>query len=367
MTGATSLPSDLDAITPAWLTAVLQERCPGVDVHSVELLDAHSGTTGRARIRVTASGTPGLPETLFVKLPPFDAGQRAFVDFTGIGVVEARFYAALGDDLPVRAPRVWFAAADEAGGYVMVLEDLLGTGCRFPAPADADVDEVAASTVEEMARLHARFWESSRFDTVGGGDLAWMPTRAGFGGLGDSPEAAAAAGEFVRRAVEPFRGTQSAAFNAVADLYVAHTEEVLARWDEGERTLIHGDAHMNNLFVDGRRTGFFDWAMLSRSPGVRDVSYFCCYSLPRDVRRSVEDDLLRAYLDALAAEGVSLDTDDAWRQYRLFSVYAWVSATTTAAEGGRWQPEAYAVEGMERAASAVEDLDAPGLLAELVG
>jgi hypothetical protein len=49
-------------------------------------------------------------------------------------------------------------------------------------------------------------------------------------------------------------------------------------------------------------------------------------------------------------------------QYRLFSVYAWVAATTTAAMGSRWQPFEIGYAAMRRTTEAIDDLDAVGLL-----
>jgi hypothetical protein len=54
-------------------------------------------------------------------------------------------------------------------------------------------------------------------------------------------------------------------------------------------------------------------------------------------------------------------------QYRLFAVFSWVSFTSTAAVGSRWQPSDRAIEAMERATRAVEDCDSIGLLKELLG
>lgn len=119
-----TIPAIIDEVTPEWLSEVLDTA-----VSSVEVVDAHSGTTGRARIAVRGAG---LPDTLFVKLQPFDADQRAFLEMIGLGVSEATFYAAVGDGLPVRSAKVWHAAHDGAdGAFVMVLEDLEASGCRI--------------------------------------------------------------------------------------------------------------------------------------------------------------------------------------------------------------------------------------------
>lgn len=70
---------------------------------------------------------------------------------------------------------------------------------------------------------------------------------------------------------------------------------------------MHGDDHSGNLFVDAGRTGFYDWAVAGRFPGMRDVSYFSCNSLPDGLRRAEGDRLLARYLAALAARGVVLE------------------------------------------------------------
>jgi aminoglycoside phosphotransferase (APT) family kinase protein len=379
------IPVEVDDLTPAWCTEVLRRHAPGVTVTRVDVLDAHSGTTGRVRLGLTYAGSAGpgpdpdaLPGSVFVKLAPFDARQRAFVDRVGIGRAEARLYATVGGEVPVRVPHVWHAEVDGDGRYVMVLEDLVASGCRFPALADASDPALLHRLVGDLAALHAVYWESGRF--APGGDLAWVPERAGFGDADShGAEAAAAAGSFVARAVEKFGGEMGPAFRAVGTLYTRHTAAVLDLWDLGPRTLIHGDPHLGNLFVDrmagsaggsaggSARLGFFDWGMASRSPGLRDVAYVLASSVPTEVRRAEERGLLAAYRAALAARGIAADAADVWRGYRRFSVYSWVSAVSTAAVGSRWQPEHAWRGGMQRATATIDDLDAAGLLAEELG
>ena len=342
-----TIPVDVDELTPAWFSEVL-----GADVRSVEIVDQHSGTTGRAKVRLDSGGA--LPDTLFCKLAPFDHRQRAFVDFTGIGVMEARFYAALAAELPVRLPACWHAAV-EGNAYIMVLEDLDASGCRYTSDP--------ASTVEQLAHLHAAYWESPRF----AGDLSWVPERAGFGKSdGKDPAAAAAAGHFIRAALDTFAHEMPPVFRAIGELYAERTAEILDLWDDGERTFIHGDPHAGNLFTHEGRTGFYDWAMCSHSPGMRDVAYHLTNSMPTDDRRANEGALLDLYRHTLAAHGIALDPAVTAKQYRLFTVFSWVSFTSTAAVGSRWQPSHRAIEAMERATRAVEDCDSIGLLKELL-
>ncbi len=346
------LPLDVDDLTAEWFGAAL-----GRDVTAAQILDRSSGTTGRARVALT--GAPGVPPTVFVKLAPFDEHQRAFVTSVGMGVAEARFYRDLAPEIPVRIPAVWFSDTD-GDGYAMVLEDLVASGCRFPHPKDADIAWRARDIVEQMAALHSHFWESPRFDD--GGDLAWLAAK----GTG----AAGGGATFVQMAVDTLGDRLPEEFHRLAGIYLARTDDIVALWNSGPRTFVHGDPHMGNLFVDnygGDRTGFLDWAMIGRSPGLRDVAYVLCNSIPAEVRAADERALVERYCALLADRGIEIDATAAWDQYRLFAVYSWVSATSTAAMGSKWQPIHIGLAGTNRATAACEDLGCVELLEHLLG
>jgi hypothetical protein len=346
------LPLDVGDLTAEWFSSVLQR-----DVTAAALVDQSSGTTGRAQLALT--GDPTVPGTVFVKLAPFDETQRDFVTSVGMGVAEARFYRDLAPDIPVRIPEVWFAAT-EGEGYVMVLEDLVASGCRFPHPKDDDIAWRARDIVENLAALHAHFWESPRFDD--GGDLAWLAAK----GTG----AAGGGATFVQMAVDNLGGQLPEEFHRLADIYLTRNDDIVALWNSGPRTFVHGDPHMGNLFVDtpnGNRTGFLDWAMIGRSPGLRDVAYVLCNSIPAAVRAADERGWIDRYCSLLADSGIDLDPGTAWEQYRLFAVYSWVSATSTAGMGSKWQPLHIGLGGTKRATAACNQLRCVDLLEQLLG
>jgi hypothetical protein len=68
----------------------------------------------------------------------------------------------------------------------------------------------------------------------------------------------------------------------------------------------------------------------------------------------------------LAVAGVDLDAEVAWEQYRLFAVYSWVSATSTAGMGSKWQPLHIGLGGTRRATAACEELGCVDLLERLL-
>ena len=287
------------------------------------------GTTGRARVALSSSAD--LPDTVFVKLQPFAAEQRKFLRQIGLGVAEARFYATVGNDFPVRAPRVWHADHDDSdGSFVMVLEDLQASGCRFITPADGDILEVASSLVDELAVLHASCRNK---------DLTWLRTPSG---MRRKPEDAE-----MRRPASPVHRLGSRSVRR-RDATGVHSDRGTLRGTlAGHRRLVQrGRAHPHPrrppTAATSSSTGVARASSTGRwsacAPGFRDVAYFLCNSLPVETRRAEEFNLLARYLAALATQGVALDEQVAHEQYRLFSVYSWIAAASTAAMGSQWQP-----------------------------
>jgi len=343
------IPVEVEDVTAAWLEHVLQAHAPDATIRSISVAEAHSGTTGRVRVLLT-SDDPRLPGSVFVKLAPFDVGQRAFVDQIGMGLYEARFYAELADDVPVRHPRSWYAAHDEVGRYVMVLEDLTALGATYPDPSDPDLATFVERTIDVFAELHAAFWDSSHFDS----DLGWVARRSrGYG----------SAAALVTYAVEQLGAQLPAASRRLAEVYVPRADGIAALLAGGPPTLVHGDAHLGNMFAVDGKPGFLDWAMVSAAPGLRDVAYFLGNSVPTALRRASERGLIARYCDGLGARGVALDGEAAWEQYRLQLVTAWIAATVTASMGSQWQPIEIGMAATLRADAAIADHGVAELLA----
>ena len=327
-------PLEVDELTAEWFSAALGAR-----------RSARRGARpplghDRAGARRAASGAPSLPATVFVKLPPFDAAQRVFVNNVGMGVTEARFFCDLAGEVGVRVPKTLFATYSDDDRYVMVFEDLEASRLPVPRRRTTPTSSSAPATSSSNSQcLHARYWESPRFEE--GGDLAWIAPKAT--GRGDG------GAQFVRMAIDGYADRLPDGFLPLAEFYVSARATSCGCTARDERTLVHGDPHLGNLFVDGERTGFLDWAVIARAPGLRDVAYVLCNSIPTEVRRAHERDLVAHYCELLGAAGIDLDFDTAWQQYRLFAVYSWVSATATLGMGSKWQPEHIGLGGTTRA------------------
>ena len=348
----TEIPDRPEDITPDLISRAFAFRHPGAEAASVTVIDAHSGTTGRARLRVDWKNAAGGPAAVFAKLAPTDPIQREMVISTGMGKREARFYADVARDVPVRVPTPYWSAWNEEGtAYLMLMEDLNDSGCSFPGWRDTRVPDYARGMMESLAQLHAHFQDSPRFDT----DLAWIepPMRGAIGPL------------LTKSALEQFGNEMPPAFHEMARIYIEHTEAFCDRLDEGSPTLIHGDSHLGNLLLDGDRIGFLDWACTAKAPGMRDVSYFLSNSISTELRRSQERSLLAVYLEALeSAGGTAPSYEDAWLQYRLYAACGWIAATVTAAAGSRMQALEIGMRAMKRSTDAIADLETPDLFRE---
>ena len=277
---AGDLPFDLANLSPRWLEQALAPASPGLRIARCEPFGEHSGTTTRARVRIeyadAGRGAPP-PASLFVKIAPQAVLQRLFLTCTGIGRNEVEFYRHLRAQLPVRAPQV-YAAESRGGGrhFVLLLEDLAAGNATFAHVGQRASLEQARSVVTELARLHAAFWESPRFAS----DLAWLPGRENRQQA--MPWERFVTGQMIRIALRQFASEFPPTFAQLAELVMHHRDGLEALWARGERSLVHGDCHLGNLFFEDGRVEMFDWRVSGRAPGMRDVSYFLSNSFPTE-------------------------------------------------------------------------------------
>jgi hypothetical protein len=354
-------PYSLSQLDSAWLTRALRSRYPGLEVRAFELLDEHSGTTTRARIRLEYGGRgsgPAPPELLFVKIAPRAPAQRLFAVIFGLGRNEVALYERVGDELPVRVPALYGSACSGAGRrFALLLEDLAPAGARFAKVGDRAGLEDAQLVVDSLARLHAAYWESPRLAA----DLAFLPRF-------ESRRRHMAwerffTGQMLVRARRRFADELPSEFTRAIELCLRRRNRLEELWARGDRTLVHGDCHIGNLFFQAGEVGFFDWQVASCAPGMRDVSYFLCNSLPAELRGAHERELIARYLEGLAAGGAKAPAwNEAWEQHRLYALYTFLAATFTAGAGEGLQPREVALAGVRRGTRAVAELETLALL-----
>lgn len=304
------IPVTPDAITPAWLTEVLRAALD-VDLAVREVALAPLGTGQMAdsfRATLVVDGPDAVPRSVVVKLPSTDPTSRGTALSLRAYEKEVRFYQHLAPRLEVAAPRCFHADIDPAtADFALVLADLApavqGDQLEGCDPA------VAASAVDQLVALHAPLWDVGLPEHED-----WL--------VGDAATARELNVGLLPLLWQGFQERYGASLDALVvragEVLFGHLEGYL---DPGDAPLsvVHGDFRLDNLLIrpDAPEVvGVVDWQTCTRGPALRDVAYVLGAGLLPDVRREVEDELVRGYRDALGAAGVELAWDRCWEQYR---------------------------------------------------
>jgi len=347
-----SIPAEWTDITPEWMTAALARRHPDARVAEVELLVRDDGTNCRARFGVRYARGVG-PATVFMK--KVDPAHVALIEATSGLFHEPRLFAS-GVSLPVDHPLVYAAIIDEpAKSWLMVMEDVVARGAD---PRDATrpmTVEQAANGLRGLARLHARFWgeRGVRYP-----ELAWLAPFNLWPGLGPA----------IPIALEKLGRTVPAEVHALGRRIVDdHWVRFIATLSAGPATVVHGDAHIGNIYVlPDDDVGFLDWQVVRRSSWSIDVGYFLQGAITEQDRRAHERDLLEVYRSNLAVDPSDRPTEkEVWLRYRASAAHGLATWLATAADDGAWQRPEISMALARRYAAAFVDLDTPAALEEL--
>ena len=323
-------------------------------VAGVEVIERHELTNAHARIRLEYAGASSAPPTMFCKLPPTAPARRETIIATGMGHREVLFYANLAPKLSLRVPETYAAITDDDGDFALLLEDLTATDCEVSDGTWAIAPDAAAGALEDLAEMHVRFEAPARCAA----EAPWVAVSSPSNTYG-SP--------MLQYGIDNHRDRLSDAFVAIAELYMTKHEQLQALWHAGPPTVIHGDPHIGNLFVDGGRVGFLDWGIINLNTPMRDVSYFLTMGLQPADRRAHERDLLRHYLDVRRAlGGADIGWDDAWLAHRVHAAYtvpASCQVVTFPADASP-QRRVFADAFLARSLAALDDLEARAALRE---
>ncbi len=305
MSVALGFPASVDEITAELLTTIMSARTPGVVVDDFQVLATKYAGEG-----VASTADRVVLELQYGEGSPTDLPTRLILKTMLVGPHapptmyenEVRFYEEIRSDLDLEVPREFGChSAGESGNFGLLMEDLVARGARFPNATEVVGVPEIMSLLEQLARLHAQFWNSPRFTS----DLAWVPTpiRGGMASIFTD-----FGYELVQSQVDqhPFKQELIAPLGrSVRELW-----DLLTKVREEQAslppTLLHGDPHIGNTYLlPGERGGLLDWQLLTRGSFAHDVIYLIVTGLSPETRRTHETALLRHYLDQLHAAGVS--------------------------------------------------------------
>ncbi len=341
-------------VTPQWVSAALRSGGFAGTVSELRRRRVGTGQMGTT-LRVTLTWSDGTgPASVIVKF------AAAVADGARIGregnVIEVRFYTQLAPRLAVSVPGCYYGAFDEAtSGFVLVLQDM--------APAEQG-DQIAGCSVDQardavlnVAGLHAPLWCNDNLR-----DLDWVSVVG--------PAIADSLQEYMVRFTEPF--IERFDVSSEDGEILRRSAQGAATWIRGRQdrvSLIHADYRLDNLLFATDDTTppvtAVDWANLAVGLPARDVAFLLETGLQIEDRRAHERDLVAAYGEELARQGVPEQPfNQLFDDYR-FGLFQGPQVTVlgamAAAVASERGEEMFRVMAT-RACAAIRDLDALDLL-----
>lgn len=300
-----SPPLTLAEVTPAWLSECLNACGYRGEVTGFTARSVGEGMMGSTYKIDLSFATPTSETPTSVVLKITGEGERSrklgrigygFRDKPGFYGSEVAFYRDFAKATSVRAPACYFAwLSDDGGQFVLLLEDI--------SPARSG-DELAGCTLAEaklalgnLAGLHAPLWGSDSLDAAG-------PIRRT-----TRDDAAVFAGHMAK-AGKSFHDIHACRFAeeilTLVDAFIPRFEAWFHAADRSA-SLTHNDYRLDNLmFTHGAEPECVavDWQTFTVSHPGFDVGLMLGASVPTELRRAHEEELLRVYYDRLIALGV---------------------------------------------------------------
>jgi aminoglycoside phosphotransferase (APT) family kinase protein len=353
-------PGDL---TPAWLTRALNAGGLDVELSTVEIEPFGEGVgmmSGLVRARLRYRRGVG-PDSVVVKMPsPNDANRGTAVAFHCYER-EVRYYTEAAARTTARTPMIHFSDLEGDSDFVLVMEDMRGYDI-----GDQVVGATAAQArlvIGAMAEFHTAYWgviDELDYDFIPDHFPSYFSENMHQASLATWDNMAALAGDAL-----------PAEIAAVKDRYLTAIPRLQEWMTEAPRTIVHGDFRMDNMYF-GNRPGQYpiaisDFQGVLRGKGAHDLAYFLSQSLPVDVRRANERDLVARWHAGLLAGGVEdYDPERAWEDYRrcVLGLWSYVTVIAGALDPSNERGKEWMREMVRRSAGAILDLELLELLPE---
>ena len=356
---------------PAFLNRLLSQH--GVDgtrraaiARAVRVLEQRppSSNCSNRLLEVDWERGRDMPRTLFLKLPGEPLGTRFFCNAIRVWELECLFFRNFAHDFPLRLPAV-HAIANQRSRFALLQENLAADPSVELFTNQAMLDgvplDLARRCLRAFARMHAHYE---------GLDPAERERRLPMSRHPFLSPAMSAISQFINvAAVEPCQRKAPVVFT---DMQAERFRAAMQKWPRLQQqwyreplTLVHGDSHIGNVFVDGAGMGMLDFQAAHWSKGIRDVQYFLVNSMRADDLARHEQDLLGFYREELASHGVMLGADQLWSQYRAFSFQPLMTIVTSLGLGPLTENDTLMTEVLTRAVAAVERTDFQGWLESL--
>lgn len=353
------VPKSTSEISTAWLTEVLSAagRLQS-EVVSLEFepIGAGVGLMGElSRLHLQYAGAESLPATMVAKCAAQNENRQVaqILDFYNR---EADFYNRIGNQCSLSVPESYHADVEpENYDFVLLMQDLGSV-----SPPDQLVGASRAETfsaISGIAGVHAAWWgvddqeHDWMYDMMSPAEAEKMQTMIYMPALEPALE------KFSYMLTDEMKRV----CRSVGERYPNYWSNLV-----GQDTFLHGDYRQDNMLYldDGADALVMDWQISGRGKSVFDVAYFMCQSVPSELRREIEQEVLSFYVGKLSELGVSYAMEDCWNDYRRIILGCLIYPITvcgsldTANERGKALAECM----LSRNLAAIADLDCADLL-----
>lgn len=298
------IPGGIAEVTPGWIEQTLQADLPGCRVESITVkrIGEGIGFLGElGRVNLTYAGEPpaNAPASVIVKLPTNVPEPRGMAAALGFYEREVGFYRDLSRESDIRVPHAYYHAFEpETAAFALVLEDFPGAAAGDQL-ASCSVDQ-AQLAVRELARLHAKWWESPRLS-----QYAWLPSRGHHFFQILQAAHLQALPVFEEHWSSRFDPAVCRVARRLGERFDAYIESLMDR----PLTLAHQDYRLDNMLFGTPGTAeefiLLDWQLVQQGTGLTDLQYFISSNLRKEMRERHTEDLVRLYHEGLREGGVS--------------------------------------------------------------
>jgi thiamine kinase-like enzyme len=361
-------------LTPGFLSELVGELRPGVTVESADIVkvrnygEADNANSVSTSVQITLDvryghgASPGLPSRLLAKMAIPGGVECSNPELDPLFKNEIAFYGRLRPELDIETPLgLGGRFEDSSKRFVLLMEDLSPRSPHINSMMDDDNVAVVGALLDTLAKLHARYWKSPRFES----DLRWVENQVE--GSIEDLFAGAVRQHVVKELSREKIKREFMQETRASEPQLYEGEKALKRhFSTLPQTFLHGDAHFGNTYAMPDGTGgLLDWQVSARGFLMLDVGYLIPTALSVELRRSKERELLAYYRDRLCSYGVndapSLET--LWLEYRRAQVHGFYLGWLTAPrENYGWEAM---VVGNHRTKTAYQDHDTRRLIAEI--
>lgn len=311
-----SIPATIADADATWMTDVLRGSGAIDAATTVTELSTHQigegvGLMGELYVATLTYGGGDGPASVVVKLPSSHEENRQQGVNLGMFEAECRFYSELGEATGTGLPTIHLSVIEPGtADFVIVMEDL--SHLEMVSQSEGMNLEQAQASMRVLADVHAAWWGKVQTPEV-----EWIPSLDG------------ARIQMVDQLLPQIYPVFAAGFaDRLPDGGVEFGEAWSTRYLElmsglaarSPWTLLHQDYRVENMLFGDPAAGddvvIIDWQGLGRGPGAYDVAYILGGSMPIELRREHERDLVGIYHARLVERGVTdFTAEQAWNDY----------------------------------------------------